>query len=122
MNRVADVKERGVPARTPPKTPATVAQWTFLTNHAHVLICLAGNPRVLVRELARQVGITERAVMTIISDLEEAGVVVRERDGRANHYHVKPERPLRHPVEAHRRVRDLLAMVLGEAALRRTQR
>ena len=101
-------------ARAPKKTPATSAHWTFLTNHAHVLICLSNNPRVLVRELAQMVGITERAVLTIIGDLEEAGVVVRQRDGRANHYRIKAERPLRHPVEAHRKVRDLLAMVFGE--------
>lgn len=95
-------------------TSAKTAHWTFLTNHAHVLICLARDPRVLVRELAPMVGITERAVMAIIADLEDAGVVVRQREGRTNRYRIKAELPLRHRVERHRKVRDLLAMVLGD--------
>lgn len=101
-------------ARTPDQINANSAHWTFLTNHAHVLICLARDPRVLVRELAQLVGITERAVLTIIGDLEEAGVVVRHREGRTNRYRIKAELPLRHPVERHRKVRDLLKMVLGD--------
>jgi len=108
-------------ATLPPKKTANSAQWTFLTNHAHVLICLSNNPRVLIRDLAKLVGITERAVLTIIGDLEQAGVVVRQRDGRANHYRIKAERPLRHPVERHRKVRDLLTMVLGEVPPKRTR-
>lgn len=108
-------------AETPKNTSATSAHWTFLSNHAHVLICLARNPRVLVRELAQMVGITERAVLTIIGDLEEASVVVRQRDGRANFYRINAQLPLRHPVERHRKVRDLLTMVLGEGPSKRTR-
>lgn len=102
-------------AKTSKKTPATPAHWTFLSNHAHVLICLSHNPRILVRELAQLVGITERAVLAIIGDLVDAGVVERQREGRANHYRINTDPPLRHPVERHRTVRDLLAMVLGAA-------
>ncbi|MCC5830089.1 MAG: winged helix-turn-helix transcriptional regulator [Phycisphaeraceae bacterium] len=85
--------------------------WTFMTNHSHVLICLAADPEVRLREVADRVGITERAVQKIVADLEKAGVLTREKHGRRNHYRIQPEQPLRHPVEAHRRVRDLLEMV-----------
>lgn len=88
-------------------TPA----WTFLTNHSHVLLCLADNPDMLLREVARAVGITERAVQKIVSDLEEGGVLTRERVGRRNHYNVDPRVRLRHPIEAHRSVADLLRLI-----------
>ncbi len=87
------------------------ASWTFLTNHSHVLICLAMDPDLLLREVADRVGITERAVQTIVQELEEGGVLVRTKDGRRNRYQIKEGRSLRHPVEGHRRVRDLLEMV-----------
>jgi len=88
--------------------------WTFLTNHSHVLICLARDPDARLRDVAEQVGITERAVQNIVADLEEAGVITREREGRRNHYQLHTDRPMRHPVEADRSVRDLLQFVLGE--------
>ncbi|MBX2852354.1 MAG: winged helix-turn-helix transcriptional regulator [Phycisphaeraceae bacterium] len=87
------------------------AGWTFLTNHSHVLICLALEPDMLLREVAQKVGITERAVQKIVLELEEGGVLVREKVGRRNHYTIKEGRSLRHPVEGHRQVRDLLDMV-----------
>ena len=87
------------------------AGWTFLTNHSHVLICLAMEPDMLLREVAQRVGITERAVQKIVLELEEGGVLVRERIGRRNHYTIQEGRALRHPVEGHRRVKDLLDMV-----------
>lgn len=87
--------------------------WTFLTNHAHVLICLAADPQMKLRDVAGRVGITERAVQKIVADLEDAQVITRERHGRCNHYRIHPQRPLRHPIEAHRQVQDLLSMVLG---------
>jgi predicted transcriptional regulator len=74
--------------------------WTFVTNHGHVLVCLAADPEVLVRDVAATVGITERAVQQIIGDLVEAGVVAKVRVGRRNHYLVLRERPLRHVVES----------------------
>lgn len=84
--------------------------WTFLSNHSHVLICLARQPDVRLRSVALEVGITERAVQKIVADLEEADVITRLREGRCNRYKINPCKPLRHPVEAHRRVADLLKL------------
>jgi hypothetical protein len=90
--------------------------WTFLTNHAHVLFCLAESPDdVRVRDIATRVGITERAVQRILGELEEAGYIQRARVGRRSVYTVDDSRPLRHPIEAHRHVDDLLRLVLGRA-------
>ena len=107
----------GSQARTgslPPATtwPAKVgAQWTFLTNHSHVLVLLARNPSMVLREVAQQVGVTERAVQRIIADLEAADIVVREKLGRQNHYQIRANHALRHPVESHRTIGDLLALL-----------
>lgn len=87
------------------------ASWTFLTNHSHVLICLAMQPDMLLREVAMKVGITERAVQKIVQELEVGGVLIRKKVGRRNRYTIKEARALRHPVEGHRQVRDLLDMV-----------
>lgn len=86
--------------------------WTFLTNHSHVLICLAGDPFMRMRDVATKVGITERAVIRIVNDLQAAGALTREREGRRNRYTIDLDLPLRHPVEAHRTIGDLLAPVL----------
>ena len=94
-----------------PAPPAPPAAWTFLTNHSHVLICLALDPHLRLREVADRVGITERAVQKIVAELEEAGVIQRHREGRRNSYTIHRDRPLRHPVESHRKIADLLAMV-----------
>ncbi|MFL6154363.1 MAG: winged helix-turn-helix transcriptional regulator [Ornithinibacter sp.] len=85
--------------------------WTFLTNHGHVLVCLAADPEVLVRDVAASIGITERAVQQIIGDLERAGVVVRARVGRRNHYLVSGEQRLRHAVESGVTVGQLVDLV-----------
>ncbi|MFP4225026.1 MAG: helix-turn-helix transcriptional regulator [Phycisphaeraceae bacterium] len=98
-------------ATAPPSPDASTTGWTFLTNHSHVLICLAREPEMRQRDVAAAVGITERAVQGIIADLVRAGVLTRARTGRRNHYVVHPDRPLRHPVEAHCTVRELLEMV-----------
>ena len=87
--------------------------WTFLTNHSHVLVCLTQDPFLRLRDVAERVGITERAVQRIVSELEEEGVLTRIRDGRRNRYVIHRERPLRHPVESHRTVGDLLSLVIG---------
>jgi len=92
-------------------TKAKTTTWTFLTNHSHVLICLALEPDMLLREVAQRVGITERAVQKIVQELEEGDVLIRSKVGRRNQYTIKEGRSLRHPVEGHRRVRDLLDMV-----------
>ena len=88
--------------------------WTFLTNHAHVLLCIAREPEVRMRDVAHLVGITERAVQRIVADLEEAEYVERSRHGRRNRYAVRADLPLRHPIEQHERVSSLITFVLGE--------
>ncbi len=85
--------------------------WTFLTNHSHVLLCIAANPDILTRDLAQLVGITERSAQRIISELEAAGYVSHSKVGRRNHYEVDPGKPLRHPLEDHLAVRALLDAV-----------
>ncbi len=86
-----------------------MAQWTFLTNHAHVLMCVSDNPNVRIRDVAAQVGITERAAQRIVSELEEAGYLEREREGRRNSYRLNPAMPLRHPLDSDHRIGELLA-------------
>lgn len=87
--------------------------WTYLTNHAHVLLCLARDPEVRLRDVARLVGITERAVARILMDLESSGVVEKRRVGRRNYYSVFLDLPLRHELESHRTIGDLMRLVLG---------
>jgi DNA-binding Lrp family transcriptional regulator len=95
--------------------------WTFLSNHAHVLVCLALDPDARLRDVAASVGITERAVQKIVTDLEQAGIIVRERTGRRNSYRLHLEVPLRHPLEAHKTVGVLLSLVLDRAGLKRVR-
>jgi DNA-binding Lrp family transcriptional regulator len=82
--------------------------WTFLTNHGHVLVCLARDPNTRLRDIAQQVGITERAVQRIVGELEEAGYVERTKVGRRNSYVLHAELPLRHPLERDQAVGSLL--------------
>ncbi len=86
-------------------------QWTFLTNHSHVLVLISRNPSVVLREVALRVGITERAVQRIIADLEAGKIIEREKVGRQNHYRILTNQPLRHPIEAHRTIGDLLQLL-----------
>ncbi|MEX0322752.1 MAG: helix-turn-helix transcriptional regulator [Puniceicoccaceae bacterium] len=85
--------------------------WTFFTNHGHILICLAQHPELPLREVALRVGITERAVQKIVSDLEEAGYLERERVGRHNRYRVHLDMHLRHPLEEHRTIGAVIELV-----------
>jgi DNA-binding MarR family transcriptional regulator len=94
--------------RSPP-----AARWDFLTNHAHVLTCVAHDPGIRLRDIAEAVGITERAAHRILSELVEEGYVVRERQGRRNRYTVVPELPLRHPLLQERELGDLLELLIG---------
>jgi len=96
------------------KTDGAASSWSFLTNYGHVLICLAQDPDLRLRDVAEKVGITERAVQRIVADLEEGGVLIRSRDGRRNRYEIQRDVPLRHSLEAHRTVGDLLGMVLED--------
>jgi hypothetical protein len=109
----------GAERRAAVAEPARGRGWTFLSNHSHVLVCLAQNSDARLRDVAQTVGITERAVQKIVADLEAGGVVSRERRGRRNHYRLHPERPLRHPIESHRTVGALVGMVLERSEARR---
>mgnify|MGYP002378246981 FL=1 len=91
-----------------------IPAWTFLTNHAHVLLCLARDPTARVRDIATSVGITERAVQRILSELEEGGYLTRQRDGRRNRYDVNGRQSLRHPIEMHNRVEALFGLVVRD--------
>lgn len=91
----------------------TKPSWTFLTNHGHVLVCIAGDPGIRGRDIAARVGITERAAQAIVADLVSGGYVQRTRVGRRNHYEIDSDRPLRHPVEQPHSVGELLQLVAG---------
>ncbi len=112
MKSVSYVARRAGKSSSSSKQAAGAAPgWTFLTNHAHTLIILAAEAELPLREVAARVGITERAVQRIVAELEGAGVLTRERVGRQNRYEVDLGARLRHPVEAHRTVGDLVKMV-----------
>jgi MarR family protein len=72
--------------------------WSFLTNHAHVILCIARDPKIRARDIAEQIGITERAAQRILADLIADGYVTRAKAGRRNHYTIDPRAHLRHPV------------------------
>jgi DNA-binding MarR family transcriptional regulator len=91
----------------------TPSSWAFLTNHAHVLVCVARDPGIRLRDIATAVGITERAAHRIVSELVDEGYVVRERQGRRNRYQVKTKLPLRHPLAEEHEVGDLLEVLIG---------
>ena len=96
------------------------AGWTFLTNHAHVLMCLAEEDDVRGRDIATRVGITERAAQSIVADLVADGYVTRTREGRRNRYEVHPDAPLRHPLDHDHTVGELL-VTLGRLQPGRTR-
>ena len=85
-----------------------MAEWTFLTNHAHALLCIARDPGIRLRDVAERVGVTERAAQRIVSDLVDTGYLVREREGRRNTYRIRADRPMRHPVERGHHVGEIL--------------
>ncbi|MCC6142756.1 MAG: MarR family transcriptional regulator [Candidatus Hydrogenedentes bacterium] len=91
--------------------PAVNVDWTFLSNHAHVLICLYREPEIRLRDVADAVGITERGVQRIVAELEENGYLTRERIGRRNRYTIHTDKKLRHPVEHAATLGDLLKAV-----------
>jgi predicted transcriptional regulator len=98
-------------ARKPRPSPVNETPWTFLTNHSHVLLTLAAHPEMVMREIALTVGITERTVQKIIEDLSAAGVIRCAKVGRRNQYRINRKARLRHPVESHRNVADILNLV-----------
>ena len=89
--------------------------WTFFTNHAHVLFCISKDPDIRLRDVADRVGITERAAQRIVAELEEAGYLAHERHGRRNHYEIRVDADLRHPIEDHVSLGDLLGLLGAES-------
>ena len=93
------------PAGPPPRPP-----WTFLTNHGHVLLAVAADPDARVVDIAAGVGITERATLSVLRDLEDGGYLSRSRRGRRTHYELRPHQRFRHPSTAGHEVDELLAI------------
>lgn len=92
--------------------------WTFLTNHAHVLLCVVKDPEARLRDIADTVGITERAAQRIMTDLVEAGYLERTRQGRRNTYQLHPDLPLRHPMDRDTDIGQLVSVLTGRAPQR----
>jgi DNA-binding MarR family transcriptional regulator len=88
--------------------------WSFLTNHAKVLVCIAQDPGIRLREIGDEVGITERAAHRIVSELADAGYIARERDGRRNQYTVQAHLPLPDSVAREQRIGDLLSILVAQ--------
>ena len=95
-----------------PVTAETSQNWTFLSNHAHVLVCVAKNPDVRLSEVAALVGIRERTVHRIVHELLDAGYISVTKDGRNNVYSVDLDKPLRHPLEADHNIQAIIAPLL----------
>lgn len=91
--------------------------WTFLTNHGHVLVCIAEDPGSRGRDIAARVGITERACQSIVADLAAGGYVTRTRVGRRNRYEIHPDVPLRHPIEGGHSIGELLMSLAPNPAV-----
>jgi DNA-binding Lrp family transcriptional regulator len=92
-----------------------MGDWTFFSNYGHVLVCLAENPEVRLRDVAQRVGITERAVQKIVRDMQDAGFITITKQGRRNRYRINKRRSLRHGLESHCTVGKLLALVTRPA-------
>ncbi len=90
--------------------------WNFLTNHGRVLLCIAHDPGVRLRDIAASLGITERSVYGIVSDLAEAGYVVKQRDGRRNRYQIQAHMPLPEPASQQLAIGEVLALLAGVSA------
>jgi len=88
-----------------------MAEWTFLTNHAHVLLCVARDTDIRLRDVADYVGITERAAQRIVADLVDSGYLDRTKEGRRNSYKLNAEIPLRHPMDRDHAIGEILAVL-----------
>jgi hypothetical protein len=93
-----------------------VATWTFLTNHARVLLCIAHDPGVRLRDIAASLDITERGAYGIVTDLAEAGYIVKQKNGRRNRYQIQAHLPLPEPTSQERTVGEVLVLLTGEDA------
>lgn len=92
-----------------------MGDWTFLTNHSHVLLCIFQNPKIRLSEVAERVGVKERTAFGIVSDLVKAGYLSKVRNGRRNEYVVHPDLHFRHPLERDAQILALLAIVPAAA-------
>jgi DNA-binding IclR family transcriptional regulator len=99
-----------------------MAEWSFLTNHARVLVCIAHDPGVRLRDIATTLGITERSAYGIVTDLTEGGYVVKEKDGRRNRYQIQTHLPLRGAITQERTIGDVLDVLVETNTLRRKRR
>jgi hypothetical protein len=93
-----------------------VAQWSFLTNHARALLCIAHDPGLRLRDMAVELGITERSAYAIVADLADAGYVLKERDGRRNRYSIQHHMPLPDTTGRQRTVGEVLDLLVGTKA------
>jgi hypothetical protein len=96
-----------------------VGEWSFFTNHARVLLCIARDPGIRLRDLAVAINVTERSAYAIVTDLAEAGYVVKEKDGRRNRYRVEAQLPLPEPIGRGRTIGDVLGLLVDVDARRR---
>jgi DNA-binding MarR family transcriptional regulator len=92
------------------------ANWTFLTNHARVLLCIAHDPGVRLRDIAATLDITERSAYGIVTDLAQAGYIVKQKDGRRNRYEIQTHLPLPEPTSQERTLGEMLALLAGDNA------
>jgi predicted DNA-binding transcriptional regulator YafY len=91
-------------------------RWSFLTNHGRVLLCIAHDPGVRLRDIAARVGITERSAYGIVTDLSEAGYVIKQKDGRRNRYQIQAHMPLPEPTSQQLAIGEVLAVLAGADA------
>ena len=96
-----------------------MASWSFLTNHARALLCIAQDPGVRLRDIAAALDITERSAYAIVTDLAEAGYIIKDKDGRRNRYQIQGQLPLGEPVGTERTIGEVLALLLEANAPRR---
>jgi hypothetical protein len=97
-----------------------MGSWSFLTNHARALLCIAHDPGVRLRDIAAMVGVTERSAHGIVTDLVDAGCVVKDKDGRRNRYRIQEHLPLRDPITQERTIGEMLDLLVGVNAQRTT--
>lgn len=95
-----------------------MGEWSFLTNHARALLCIAHDPGVRLRDIAAMLGITERSVYGIVTDLAAAGYVVKEKDGRRNRYQVQSHLPLPEPISGERTIGEVLGLLVDASSQR----
>jgi DNA-binding MarR family transcriptional regulator len=99
-----------------------VAEWSFLTNHARVLLCIAHDPGIRLRDIATTLDITERTAYDIVTDLTEGGYVVKEKDGRRNRYQIQAHLPLREAITRERTIGEVLNLLVDTGTRRRRPR